>query len=180
LFRGQRQGVTFPLADALCWLLASRFQILDVMELLRASRDDPAQAELMSGYVNFFTDLCHLQAAAAAGEAARICADLVYGYNRHPAWDDGTCGGCYNPVELESLEALIPGISGVAPAYTDVVDEAVVRRKAGPCVRFDGYEEFVRRRTKLDGCLTGSRLAKDRAAAALASVMIPEVLDYPL
>ena len=28
-----RQGVTFPLADALCWLLASRCQILDVLEL---------------------------------------------------------------------------------------------------------------------------------------------------
>jgi len=28
LFRDQRQGVTFPMADALCWLLASRFQIL--------------------------------------------------------------------------------------------------------------------------------------------------------
>ena len=33
LYHGQRQGVTFPLADALCWLLASRQQILDVLEL---------------------------------------------------------------------------------------------------------------------------------------------------
>ena len=33
LYHGQRQGVTFPLADALCWLLASRYQILDVLEL---------------------------------------------------------------------------------------------------------------------------------------------------
>jgi alkylation response protein AidB-like acyl-CoA dehydrogenase len=33
LYHGQRQGVTFPLADALCWLLASRAQILDVVEL---------------------------------------------------------------------------------------------------------------------------------------------------
>ena len=32
-----RQGVTFPLADALCWLLASRCQILDMLEL-RATR----------------------------------------------------------------------------------------------------------------------------------------------
>ncbi len=33
LYHGQRQGVTFALADALCWLLASRAQILDVLEL---------------------------------------------------------------------------------------------------------------------------------------------------
>ena len=33
LYHGQRQGVTFALADALCWLLASRCQILDVLEL---------------------------------------------------------------------------------------------------------------------------------------------------
>ena len=33
LYQGNRQGVTFPLADGLCWLLAARFQILDVLEL---------------------------------------------------------------------------------------------------------------------------------------------------
>jgi alkylation response protein AidB-like acyl-CoA dehydrogenase len=33
LYHGNRQGVTFPLADALCWLLASRCQILDLLEL---------------------------------------------------------------------------------------------------------------------------------------------------
>ena len=33
LYHGQRQGVTFAMADALCWLLASRCQILDVLEL---------------------------------------------------------------------------------------------------------------------------------------------------
>jgi hypothetical protein len=31
----------------------------------------------------------------------------------------------------------------------------------------------------LDGCITGSYLAKDRAAEALSKVMIPEALDYP-
>jgi len=31
LYSGNRQGVTFPMADALCWLLASRCQILDVL-----------------------------------------------------------------------------------------------------------------------------------------------------
>jgi hypothetical protein len=32
---------------------------------------------------------------------------------------------------------------------------------------------------KIDGCVTGAMLAKDRAAEALSKVMIPEALDYP-
>jgi hypothetical protein len=35
-------------------------------------------------------------------------------------------------------------------------------------------------RSKMDGCMTGSRMAKDRAADALTRVMIPEALGYPL
>jgi hypothetical protein len=31
----------------------------------------------------------------------------------------------------------------------------------------------------LTACLSGSRLAKDRAADTVAKVMIPEALDYP-
>ncbi len=179
LYRGQRQGVTFPLADALCWLLASRFQVLDVVELAERGRDNPLLAEGLAGFVNGFTDLCHVQAATAAGEVGRICAELVYGYNRHPAWDAAGRDACYHSDELEVLEGLIPGISGTAPAFTDVADENELPAKAGPCVRFDGFEEFARRRMKVDGCLTGSRLAKDRAAVALSQVMIPEALDYP-
>ena len=41
-------------------------------------------------------------------------------------------------------------------------------------------ESFHRLRLRLDGCLTGAGLAKDRAANSLASVMIPETLDYPM
>jgi hypothetical protein len=47
-------------------------------------------------------------------------------------------------------------------------------------VRFAGLETFTRLRSKLDGCLTGSRLAKDRAAEALTKVMTREALDYPV
>ncbi len=180
LYRGQRQGVTFPLADALCWLLASRCQILDVIELEQKGPDNPILSEGLGGYVQFLTDLCHVQAASAAGEVGKICSQLVYGYNRHPAWDDDDCGGCFRTDELEVLESVIPGISGTAGSYTDVVDEERHPRKAGPCVRFDGFEDFARKRMKLDGCLTGSRLAKDRAATAVAQVMIPEALDYPV
>ena len=38
---------------------------------------------------------------------------------------------------------------------------------------------FQRIRSRLDGCLTGARLAKDRAARFLTEVKIPEKLDYP-
>jgi hypothetical protein len=51
--------------------------------------------------------------------------------------------------------------------------------KAGPCVKNDGLEEFVALRARLDTCLTGCRLAKDRAAEALTKVMTREALDYP-
>jgi hypothetical protein len=34
-------------------------------------------------------------------------------------------------------------------------------------------------RAKLDTCITGCRLAKDRAADSLTRVMTSEALDYP-
>ena len=78
------------------------------------------------------------------------------------------------------MEGIIPGIDGSARAYGDVTEANETHpRKAGPCVSFKGYETFARLRLKLDGCLTGARLAKDRAAEALTKVMIPEALDYP-
>jgi hypothetical protein len=161
LYHGNRQGVTFPLADALCWLLASRYQILDLLELEAKGPENPVLAEGLPGFQGFLTDLCHVQAARAAGEAGRVCAELVYGYNRHAAWDGGT--GC-GPDACDPLVTIGVDASGATMP---------VGPKAGPCVRFDGMEAFVRLRLKLDGCLTGVRLAKDRAAEALTKVMIP-------
>ena len=181
LYHKSRQSVTFPLADALCWLLAARQFILDVLELEEKGAANPALADGLPGFVNFFTDLCHVQSARAAGEVGRICAELVYGYNRHPAWDEASCNACYSAEELESLEGIIPGIDGSARACADVTEANEAHPlKAGPCVKFTGLEAFVRLRAKLDGCLTGARLAKDRAAEALTKVMIPEALDYPV
>src|ERR1039458_9891458 len=116
--------------------------------------------------------LCHVQCARAAGEISRICAELVHGYNRHPAWDETSCHACYCAAELESLEGIIPGIDGSARAYSDVSEIGESHpSKAGPCVKFAGLEDFVRLRARLDGCLTGCRLAKDRAAEALTKGM---------
>ncbi len=180
LYHGTRQGVTFPLADALCWLLASRQQILDVLELEARGPDNPVVAEGLAGLVGFLTDLCHVQSARAAGEVGRICADLVHGYNRHPTWDGEGCGSTCGLGELDPLDWFVPAPagSGEGPAGRKA-PVGPHPPKAGPCVRFDGLEEFVRLRLRLDGCLTGARLAKDRAAAALTTVMIPEALDYP-
>jgi len=84
LYHGQRQGVTFALADALCWLVASRAQIIDVLELEARGPADPVASEGLEGTVQFLSDLCHTQAAKAAGEVSRISAELVFGYNCHP------------------------------------------------------------------------------------------------
>jgi hypothetical protein len=50
----------------------------------------------------------------------------------------------------------------------------------GPCATCKGVSDFRTFRVKLDGCLTGAKLAHDRAAEALSKVMIPEALDYPM
>ncbi|MGD1029519.1 MAG: acyl-CoA dehydrogenase family protein [Opitutaceae bacterium] len=128
LYSGNRQGVTFPMADALCWLLAVRFQILDTLRLAEKGPGIPTLAEGLAGFVNLFTDLCSVQAASAAGECARICSEMAHGFNA-------------------------PGAA--AP------------------------EAFARLRAATDAGMAGSRLAKDRAAEALAKVTIPEALDYP-
>ena len=177
LYQTNRQGVTFALADALCWLLSARSFILDVMELEQKGPQNPVVAEGLAGTVQFLSDLCHVQTARSAGEAGRICAELVYGYNRHPAWDEEGYKGCYHADELMALESIIPGLASMA---TDVIEaDGSHPAKAGPCARCEGLEPFIRLRTKLDGCLTGSQLAKDRAAEALTKVMIPAALDYP-
>ncbi len=139
------------MADALSWLLASRHQILDVIELAEKGPENPALSEALPGFVNFFTDLCHVQAARAGGEAGRICADLLFGFHNHStANSDPTGSSCDCSSETEN--SLNP----------------------------EDVESFASLRVKLDTCLAGSRLAKDRAARALSQVMIPEALDYPL
>lgn len=181
LYQGNRQGVTFPLADALCWILAARQQVLDVMELESKGTASPTLAEALPGVLGFLTDLCHVQTARASGEAGRVCAELVFGYNEHPAWTAEACAGCYAAEDLDALEGVIPGIAGTARGSSDVKEAGEEHpAKAGPCACFEGMEGFQRLRMKLDGCLTGARLAKDRAADALTKVTIPEALDYPV
>jgi hypothetical protein len=177
LYHGQRQGVTFALADALSWLLASRYQILDVLELEARGPEDAVAAEGLEGTVQFFHDLCHVQAAQAAGEVSRICGELVFGYNRHPQWDEEEHRSCFLVSELEEYEETIPGI--IAMSVDVLGADGSHPQKAGPCAGCAGSGEFLRMQSKLTMCLTGCRLAKDRAAETVSKVMIPEALDYP-
>jgi len=180
LLHSSRQGVGFPLADALCWLLASHAQIEDLLELEAKGAQNAGLTETLSGLLPFLTDLAQVQAARAAGETGRICAELVHGYRSHPGWDAEACRACYDEEALDGLEGLIPGIASGAAGCSDLIDAGQAHpTKRGPCVSLQGLDQFTRLRTKLDGCLAGTRLAKDRAARGLTEVMIPEAADYP-
>ena len=180
LYQSNRQGITFPLADALCWLIASRQQVLDIVELGVSGAADPSVADELPGALAFLSDLCHVQAARAAGETARICSELVFGYNLHPEWTAQACAACYGSADLDELEGIMPGFASAACGMADITPAGQAHpTKAGPCPDTTRLQAFLRMRAKLDGCLYGFGLAKDRAANALTSVMIPEALDYP-
>ena len=173
--------MTFPIADALCWIAAARCQILDVLELAEKGPSSPGLDEGLPGLLAFLSDLCHVQSARAAGEVGRICAEMVFAYNRHPAWDEATREACFSAQDAGDLEGIASGIETGARTRSDVSEDGDTNPlKAGPCVKTEGLEWFVRLRVKLDGCLTGARLAKDRAAEALTKTMIPEALGYPV
>jgi hypothetical protein len=179
LYHSQRHGVVFPFADALCWLLSSRQQILDLLELEEKGPGNPVVAAGLAGYVNFFSDLCHVQAARAAGEVGRISAELVYGYNSHPDWCKEAMGTCFRGDQLDTMECIIPGIADCGGALGGTVEaDGPQIIKACPSL-LESLQTFEQLRHRLDICLTGARLAKDRATIAISNIMIPEALDYP-
>jgi len=181
LYHSKRQGITFPLADALCCLLSARAFLLDVMELQEKGPVSAIDPEGLKGYIAFFMDLSHVQCAWASGEVSRIAAMLVHGYHNHPEWNNDSVAACFNVDELDDLDGMVPGISSCAMQYSDVVPEGEDHPvKRGPCAKIAQFDTFNNLRIKLDGCLSGFGLAKDRAARAVTEVMIPEALDYPL
>jgi alkylation response protein AidB-like acyl-CoA dehydrogenase len=163
LYHNKRQGVTFPMADALGWILGPYFLACDVMELIEKGPMSMTLAEGLDDLTGFYKDLCHVQAARAAGEVARICSELVYGYNwnRCPTPDGGISEKC-EPELKSKKECAQDGTLG----------------DLSKCSRPE-LVRFRELKATVDMCLAGSRLAKDRAGNALAEVMIPEALDYP-
>ena len=125
----QRHGVVFPLADALAGLMAAKSLHADVKHLAINGKDHPVVGPELDGYLNTFNDLLGTVAGNVAGEAARICAEVAYGF-------------------------------GAATA--------------------EQRAEFAVLRAKVDESLAGTKTAKDGAAKCLATVMIPEALDYPM
>jgi hypothetical protein len=143
------------LAEALCPLLAARCFALDV------TANASAQVALRS-------DLCHVYAAHVSAAAATLCAELVFGYRRHLVWDAEGCAACYAADDVDELEAVMPGIATGARTTIDFIEaDGSHPAKRGPCANFNGLETFMKLRNRLDGCLTGARMAKDRAAAAI-------------
>lgn len=178
LYQEHRHGVTFGMADALCWLLAARSQLLDLKELERHAPTLQDVASDLPGQLQLLRDLARVQSARAAGEVARICTELVFGYRRHPQWRD--CRACFHAAHVAHLEETMPGIEGYAIGFGEVIEvDGSHAPKAGPCVSFEGLAAFEQKRRRLDGCLTESHLAKDRAARALMTMAIPDALDYP-
>lgn len=138
-----------PLAEAIGWLMAARALVL---------QSAPEEGVPV--------DVCHAHVSRACGEVARVCSELVFGSLRHPAWESDAAI-CYQAADLEALEEYIPGLTSCARAYSDVIEaDGSHPNKAGPCVRFDGLEEFIQLRSRLDGCLAGGYAARQRAAAA--------------
>jgi alkylation response protein AidB-like acyl-CoA dehydrogenase len=80
LYHSKRQGVTFPFVDTLCWLLASRCLLMDIIELEIRGKDNPLLADSIDTYLEFYANLSKVQVARTAGEVTRSCSELVYGY----------------------------------------------------------------------------------------------------
>lgn len=80
LYHNKRQGITFPFVDALCWLFASRYFVMDVVELKEKGSENPLLADSIEAYLEFYANLSKVQISHASGEVCKACSDLVYGY----------------------------------------------------------------------------------------------------
>ena len=113
------------------------------------------------------------------------------------AWLLGARQLILDTIELETKgpenPSLAEGLPGLVNFYSDLCGVQSVRA-AGEvgkiCAELVyGYQAsateadlkvFAELRTKTDAAFAGLRFSKDRAAEAVAHVMIPEALDYPL
>jgi hypothetical protein len=147
-FRGNDSAVD-ELAETLSPLIAARCFVLESVT---------AKSDLQ-------IDLAHVYAAHVSALAGAACAELVFGVRRHLVWDAEGCASCFAADELDEIEAVIPGFASGAGTTVDIIGTGGSHpAKRGPCARFDGVEPFVRLRNRLDACLSGSRIARDRIA----------------
>ena len=108
LLTDARQSVGFPLADALCRLLAARALAADVCSLRAAG--DPASG--------FFKDLSVAESAAAGSMVAQICTTAIFGYAGPdgPAEED-LCSFSSLRAAVDSSLAGLPGARMRAAAF---------------------------------------------------------------
>lgn len=98
---------TGTLANVLCRLLASRSQILGLIELQQKGRDHPSLAGSLPWTVSILSGLCHVQAAHTAGEVGRVCAEWVYGSHRDAAGDQTAFRDMQTLLESSLAESLL-------------------------------------------------------------------------
>ena len=141
------------LVEIVAALVAARCLVLDAV----TSRSELRQ------------DIAHVYAAKTASCAGTVCAQLVFGYRSHRTWNAEGCATCYVTDDLDDLEAVMPGFTAAGLATIDVIEaDGTHPAKRGPCANFEGLDTFMSLRNRLDACLTGARIAKDRAATAIA------------
>lgn len=154
------------------WLTAAAFvddpdELTDVVSSLLAGR--ALVLEAVNDGSQLRRDLSFIYSARAAAHAGGECAEAVFGSRRHLGWDATGCASCYSGDQVDHFEAVMPGFASAARIATDVVEsDGSHAAKRGPCANFNGVEDFMRIRNRLDACLTGVRAAKQRAAEALA------------
>jgi len=172
------KGSVFPLPIALCWLLASRYLILDVLGAGAERAGKSVRGRGSDRTAAFYSDLCHVQSARALGSRT-ICSELVF---RLPGGTPpGTPLGkvCFKAAELAALESVIPGISSVAtdrrrrtgshPSKADPVRVSTGAMSSSKRLRAENGRLF-------DGSTTRERPGRPRRSPRS---MIPEALDYP-
>ena len=80
LYHNKRQSITFPFVDALCWLLASRYFIMDLVALKVEGKESPVLQDSIDDYLDFYANMSKVQVTHAAGEVDKVCSSLVFGY----------------------------------------------------------------------------------------------------
>ncbi len=179
LYQGQRQGVTFP--HDRCALLDARLALPDSrcngIGRPRRRRSRHSRWAARNRAIPSATFAAY-RPRMPPGEVSRICAELVFGYNQHPAWDEEGRKRCFSACELGEFEETMPGIS--AFAMDVLAEDGSHPHKAGPHARVaKGAENFWNFRTSSAAASVAHVWPRDRAAETVSSVMIPEALDYP-